>query len=148
MQPFCPVCGNEVEASIRRCPFCAAEVSTSLIPKAIHPHKMVNIKKGLPTVDQALIRLDQALSQARLEQRRLITLIHGYGSTGQGGVLREELRTRLQYLQYQGQITTLIFGEDFSTRHGPSRNLLRQFSFLQQHQDLNRSNPGITLVVL
>jgi hypothetical protein len=148
MQPFCPICGNATEPALSRCPFCAAELTTLLVPRAEKPHKVVNIKKGLPTVEQALIRLDQALSQARQEKRRVVTLIHGYGSTGQGGVIREEVRTRLQYLQYQGQIRGLIFGEDFSSRHGPSRNLLRQFSFLQQHQDLNRGNPGITLVLL
>jgi hypothetical protein len=39
-------------------------------------------------------------------------------------------------------------GEDFSSRSGSGRQLLRRFSFLRQHSDLNRANPGITLVVI
>lgn len=143
----CGVCGNEVEPGLRRCPFCESELEL-VLPGQLDLHKIVNIKQGMPTVEQALLRLDRALAQARLEHRRVLTLIHGYGSSGAGGLIRQEVRARLLYLQHRGGISEIISGEDFSTRSGPSRNLLHRFPLLRQHHDLNRGNPGITLAVL
>jgi len=102
----------------------------------------------MPPVDQALVRLDRELEQARLEGCRVLTLIHGYGSSGRGGAIKQEVRARLQYLKNRGLINDLLAGEEFCIRSGPGRQLLRRFSFLRRHIDLNRSNPGVTLVVM
>jgi hypothetical protein len=144
----CPVCGNEIESSYGRCPFCASGLKEVLAAQGGEPHKIINLKRNMPLVEEALARLERELIQARLERRRVLTLIHGYGSTGAGGVIREEVRARLHYLLYQGHVKEIVCGEDFSSRSGPSRNLLRSFPALRRHRDLNRRNPGITLVVL
>jgi len=146
MQLFCDVCGNEVDSGINRCPFCESTLQFSSSGQEI-PHQEVNLKRGMPTVEQALGRLERKLEQTKKEGCRVITLIHGYGSSGRGGVIREEIRERLQYLKYRGKINDMFTGEKFSTRNGPGRNLIRRFPFLRQHRDLNRGNKGITLVV-
>jgi hypothetical protein len=143
----CGVCGNEVQPGSRRCPFCESELEV-VVAGQIALHKIINLKQGMPTVEQALARLDRELEQARLEQRRVLTLIHGYGSSGAGGIIRQEVRIRLQYLQHRGRISDIVIGEDFSTRSGVGLNLLRRFPVLRQHGDVNRGNLGITLVVL
>ena len=143
----CSICGNEVELSSNRCPFCGASLE-EVLPEYAEPHKIINIKRGMPTVGQALAHLEQALLQARLERRRVLTLIHGYGSSGEGGIIREEVRTRLHFLKFQGKISALVYGEDFNTHNSQGRHLLRRFPSLRHHRDLNRRNPGITLVVL
>lgn len=143
----CGVCGNEVELGSGRCPFCGTSLE-EILPGQAEPHKIINLKRGMPTVEQALAHLNQVLLQAKLEQRRVLTLIHGYGSSGEGGIIREEVRTRLQFLKYQGKINALVCGEDFNSRSSQGRSLLSRFPALRQHRDLNRRNPGITLVVL
>ena len=143
----CPVCGNEVEPGSVRCPFCGAGLEEVLSIQG-EPHKIINLKRNMPSVKEALARLEHELVQARLERRRVLTLIHGYGSTGEGGVIREEVRARLHYLHYQGHVKEIVCGEDFSTRSNAGKNLLRRFPVLSRHHDLNRRNPGITLVVL
>ncbi len=143
----CGVCGNEVKAGSSRCPYCESELEI-VRPTQAALHKTVNLKQGMPTVEQALARLARELAQAKLERRRVLTLIHGYGSSGAGGIIREEVRARLQFLKHQGQLNEVVCGEDFSERSGPGRNLLRRFPVLRQHHDLNRSNPGITLAAL
>ncbi len=147
MELFCEVCGNEIESGIPRCPFCESEITFSA-PGQGTPHRAVNLKQGMPTVAQALSRLDRQLEQAGKEGCRVLTLIHGYGSSGRGGVIREEIRAKLQYLKYRGEINDVFIGEKFSTGNGLGRNLIRRFPFLRQHRDLNRGNRGITLVVL
>ncbi len=110
--------------------------------------KTVNLEQGLPTVQQALERLDIALKSARSEQISVLTLIHGYGSTGKGGVIRFECRKTLDYLKSRGELSVVIHGEDFSHRYGAVKQLLHRFPKLSNHTHLNRRNRGITLVVL
>jgi DNA-nicking Smr family endonuclease len=88
------------------------------------------------------------LEQAKKEGCRVLTLIHGYGSSGRGGVIREEIREKLQFLKYRGEINDVLAGENFSTGNGSGRNLVRRFPFLRQHRDLNRGNRGVTLLIL
>ena len=147
MQLLCEICGNEVDSGMSRCPFCESALQFSA-PAQGMPHREVNLKHGMPTVEQALGRLERRLDQTRKEGCRVITLIHGYGSSGRGGAIRQEIRAKLQYLKYRGEINDVFIGEHFSTGHGPGRHLLRRFPFLKQHRDLNRGNRGITLVVL
>ncbi len=147
MEIICEICGNETDLGGTRCPFCGAELKFSQARKKIR-HRVVSLKKGMPTVAQALTRLAQELEQTNQEGCRVLTLIHGYGSTGRGGVIREEIRAKLQYLKYKGKINDVVTGEDFSTGTGPGRNLVRRFPFLRQHSNLNQRNPGITLVVI
>lgn len=142
----CEVCGNDIENDVRQCPFCGADTEV-IIPQRNLRHRIVNLKQGMPTVVQALERLGRELEQSRTAGYSVLTLIHGYGSSGKGGVIRKEVRMRLHYLKHQGMINDLLPGEELSHRGGAGRNLLRRFPFLRQHRDLNRSNPGITLVI-
>lgn len=143
----CEVCGNGVEPGLRRCPFCESELRL-VLPGQLDLHKMVSLKQGMPTVEQALVRLDRELDQARLERRRVLTLIHGYGSSGAGGLIREQVRARLLYLQHRGRLSEIVIGEEFRSASSQTRHLLHRFPVLRQHHDLNRGNPGITLVVV
>ena len=143
----CEVCGNEVAVGINCCPFCDADIELILPEKRIQ-HRIVNLEKGMPLVKQALSRLANELEQARLERCRVLTLIHGYGSSGRGGKIGQEVRAQLEYLKQKGLVNELLTGEDFSSRTGSGRQLLRRFPFLRQHNDLNRGNRGITLVVI
>ena len=52
------------------------------------------------------------------------------------------------FLRQTGRIEAVIFGEDFESRTGRGRQLLRRCPFLAAHADLNRKNPGITVVLL
>ncbi|MGR0480925.1 MAG: Smr/MutS family protein [Candidatus Electronema sp. V4] len=143
----CGICGNEVDPGLRRCPYCESALEL-VLPGQLDLHKIVNLKQGMPTVEQALLRFDRELAQAKLERRRVLTLIHGYGSSGAGGFIRQEVRARLLYLQHQGGIREIVCGEDFNSRSGPGRNILRCFPVLRQHGDLNKGNLGITLVAV
>ena len=111
-------------------------------------HKVVNLEAGRPIVETALRRLQTELATSRRENLRVLTIIHGYGSSGKGGVIGVECRKFLEYLKGSGAINTFIPGEDFSRRSGPTRDLLRRFPRLADNVNLNRGNRGITLVVL
>jgi len=144
---YCEVCGNEREAALSACPYCGTRVRIQ-VQRQGPQQKIINLERGLPRVDEALAHLERELDLARTVRCRVLTLIHGYGSSGRGGKIRREVRAQLEYLKIQGTITDLLTGEDFSSRSSRGRHFLRRFPFLREHGDLNRSNPGITLVAL
>jgi hypothetical protein len=143
----CEVCGNERDPAVKACPFCGAEAEVRVECKGLQ-HKVINLERGMPLVDEALARLAGELELARRQRCRVLTLIHGYGSSGRGGAIRHEVRAQLEFFKTRGRINDLLPGEEFSSRTGIGRQFLRRFPFLQRHNDLNRSNPGITLVIL
>jgi DNA-nicking Smr family endonuclease len=149
----CHICGNEIDSRTARCPYCGSDQESerqnqSRVKKTEFHQKTVNLEQGLPTVKQALNRLQQEIATARLEQIYVLTFIHGYGSSGKGGAIRMECRKTLEYLLSKGEIAAVILGEDFSRRHGSVKQLLSRFPELSRHPHLNSHNKGITLVVL
>lgn len=144
---YCEVCGNERDAAIKECPFCGT-VNQIEITRKGPQQKIINLERGLPTVDEALAHMTRELKFARDERCRVLTLIHGYGSSGRGGKIRREVRFQLEFFRAQGRITDFVTGEEFSSRSSRGRQFLRRFPFLKQHTDLNRANRGITLVAL
>lgn len=145
---ICEICGNSIEPTESICPFCQTPCAVLAKQASGMLHRLINLEKGMPLVEQALERLRNELFVSKRQGIKVITLIHGYGSSGKGGGIRREVRQYLRYLQHQHQINDMILGEEFSRNSGRGRQLLRRFPFLADHRDLNRANPGVTLVIL
>ncbi len=79
---------------------------------------------------------------------KVLTFIHGYGSSGEGGAIKMAVLHQLHFFHHQGRIKEILPGEEFEGRSGRGRQLVRRFPFLAHHRDLNRANPGITVVIL
>jgi hypothetical protein len=90
----------------------------------------------------------EAVADAKRNRVDVVTLIHGYGSSGKGGVIRTECRKSLDFMKAKGLVNDFICGEDFNKRSAPIKNLLRRYPELSSHRYINRENRGITLVIL
>jgi hypothetical protein len=112
------------------------------------PIRIANLEVGMPTVHDALSRLDQELSAARREGCGLVKLIHGYGSSGAGGDIRIAVQRRLAEMTRDGQIGNCIFGENWSKSDEQTWKLIHARPELKSDSDLGRKNLGITIVVL
>jgi len=112
------------------------------------PIKVINVKTDLPSVHEALQRLDREIALARKEKHSLLKVIHGYGSTGVGGDIRMAVQRRLQELAQSGQIRQCIFGEDWSRSNEQTWRLLQTNAELKSDPDLGRRNQGITIICL
>jgi ribosomal protein S9 len=102
----------------------------------------------MPQVHEALQRLERELALARQEKTKLLKLVHGYGSTGQGGDIRIAVQKRLVELTQSGHIRGCIFGENWSKSDDVTWKLVQANSELKADPDLSRSNRGITIVLL
>jgi len=147
---LCPTCGNDSGLQATACQFCGAEIERlqriDNAPTALH--KTINLEYGRPTVEAAMVRLNNELATARSEQIRVLRLIHGYGSSGKGGKIRVACRKVLAHLVEQGDLKTYIPGETFHKRSGVGKALLRQYAPLEKICFSDFGNPGVTIVVI
>lgn len=150
---YCEICGNEIPHFSKKCPFCGSSQENDLLHNKSQAKKpfinvVKNLEQGLPTVEVAMRKLDVAIADAQQQQVTALTLIHGYGSSGKGGVIREECRKILDYMRGQKEIKDYIFGENFNRRSGSARDLIRRYPELGSDRNLGKTNKGITIVIL
>jgi Smr domain-containing protein len=110
--------------------------------------KTVNLEEGMPTVEQARLRMHHELQKARHEGFTAVKLIHGYGSSGAGGALRVELQKELRKAVAQQGIKACVAGEDWRVSDETTWELLKRFPEWKADSDLGRSNRGISIVIL
>jgi len=108
----------------------------------------VNLEENKPTVEQALVRMDQAIRTAKSRRCKVLKLIHGYGSSGRGGAIRHEVQSALARHQRAGRIQAFVPGENFSPFYNEARLAVDTCPTLALDRDYTRSNHGITIVVL
>jgi len=144
----CHVCGNDISKSSLKCKFCGCKQDgNNLSRNKEFNEKTVNLELGRPVIEVALRRLNETIEDAQKNNVQVLTLIHGYGSSGKGGLIRLECRKSLDFMKSKGRIRDYIAGEDFSRKSGPVKFLLQRYPKLTMNRNLNRGNRGITLVV-
>ncbi len=77
-----------------------------------------------------------------------LKLIHGYGSKGVGGRLKDEAMKALERYKRGGLIVDFIPGEHFRVSDEITWELLKRAPELKQDRDLGMNNRGITVVLL
>jgi hypothetical protein len=110
--------------------------------------KTVNLKDGMPLVHQALSQLQRELAIAPQQGHSIIKFIHGYGSSGIGGEIRIAVQNRLHEMKGRGEISAVIFGENWAKSDEQAWKLVQKYPELKRDPDLGRTNLGITIVVL
>jgi hypothetical protein len=110
--------------------------------------KIVILKEGMPSVEEARARLQTELDIARKSGIRVLKLVHGYGSTGVGGDLRIALQSTLRQMAQRHEIADCIYGENWRNSDERAWELLKRLPDLKNDSDLGKGNKGITIVVL
>lgn len=144
----CETCGNPIPAGASRCRFCESAQSSRGSRPLAEAVRTINVESGLPTVEEALRRLDAKMSVAISEGVRVVRVIHGYGSSGRGGAIRDACRRSLGAMLGRGLVRTIIRGEDYGSSRLATQDLLRRFTDLKSTERADGDNPGITMVEL
>jgi hypothetical protein len=106
------------------------------------------LKQGRPTVAEARQRLLAELQQARQRGDRVLKLIHGYGSSGSGGVLKDAIRASLRRRLKEGAIRAFVAAEKWDTLDEACRSMLAECPELARDPDFHNYNQGVTFVLL
>lgn len=109
--------------------------------------KVINLEAGMPTVMQAKSRLNQELMSARAYRCKAVKLIHGYGSSGKGGAIKQEVHRTLSEKKRTGAIKEFVKGEDFTPFSSTGRRAVDLCPELAKDKDYSRGNDGITIVL-
>ena len=102
----------------------------------------------MPSVSEALQRLESELALAQQQKRVVLKIIHGYGSKGVGRDIRIAVQKRLREMLDTKEIRGYIFGEEWSKSCDEVWKLLQARPELKSDADLGRCNRGITIVLL
>ncbi len=109
---------------------------------------LVNLEDGRPTRNEALLRLAHELHKARQCHAGTVKIIHGYGSSGVGGILRNVVWTVLRQFNERGLLRGFCSGEDWRISNEIAWEMLKKHPELKKDSDLGRGNRGITIVAL
>jgi hypothetical protein len=112
------------------------------------PIKIVDVEEGMPRVEEARLRMQHELHRAREQGYKAVKLVHGYGSSGAGGALRNELQKELRKAAQEKTIRAVIAGEDWRISDETTWELLKRYPEWKQDSDLGRGNKGISIVLL
>ena len=114
--------------------------------KEMSAYTELNIKEGMPCVYDAMNNLKTSLERFRKSKYKCALIIHGYGSTGRGGLIHDRARQWLKAQERCGKVKSVIFGEDFSIFNFEALKLKNTYSELEGL--LRVCNHGVTVVEL
>lgn len=105
----------------------------------------VNLEKGLPTVDEAVRDMVNKLGTYKRMGYRSLILIHGWGSSGVGGGIRNGVRKKLDERSLSGLVHRHCGGEEW---HTYKKEFVDYCNQLKQYEQEIAGNPGVTVVLL
>ncbi len=141
----CSTCGNEIPDDESKCRYCDSYQQPGRSSRRTGGKKIktINLKKGMPFVDEALDTLSLELDLARSQGVKVLRVIHGYGSSGTGGKIKQAVIQELK-----SRHRAYVVGGRYSEDTNQGRDLLSQFPGLGSTLVSDRHNPGITFVQL
>ena len=140
----CAECGNP-RVLMGPCQHCASAELPNVFVDTIE----LNIKRGLPTVEEALEQLTEYLWMASELGIKAIILIHGYGSSGEGGRIKWAIHEALENNRYADRIEEYYYGEQVPYGTQACQALLKQRPGLKQYlKHFKAGNAGMTVLLL
>lgn len=106
----------------------------------------LNIKQDMPVVAEAMRYLQDSLVRLKSEKYECVLIVHGYGSTGKGGVICMKSRQWLKAQERNGKVKSVIYGEDFNIFNFKALELKNKYRELEVY--LRVCNHGVTIVEL
>ena len=107
--------------------------------------KLINLKEGVYP-DVACYMLSHEIELAKLSDVNVIIAIHGYGSHGTGGEIKQEAVRQLKLMKSGKQIVDFVKGEQWSENHKIYDEITKLEPELILHPHLANLNSGVTLV--
>jgi sialidase-1 len=110
--------------------------------------RTINLEMNRPTVEEARRRLLAQMRSAPGAGGKVLKVVHGWGSSGEGGKLGPAIRKSLRLRVKEGRVRLVVPGERFSADSLEGRELAQRHPSVRADRDFNRANPGITVVEL
>lgn len=140
----CSECGN-ARGLFGDCPHCGSPQIPLLAVDVIE----FNIKLGNPSVDDALEILAVKIREFLELGVKAVILIHGYGSSGQGGHIKRAIHEALENNRYADRVDEYIYGENVPYGSPAYLELIKKRPGLKRYlRHFKASNAGMTVLLL
>jgi hypothetical protein len=134
-----------MRALFNQCPHCGSDNFPILSSDTIE----LNIKQDGPYVEEALERLTDYLRKSLEIGIKAIVLIHGYGSSGEGGRIKWAIHEALESNRYTDRVDEYHFGEDVAFGSEAYHVLLKRRPGLKPYlKRFKEGNAGMTVLLL
>lgn len=110
--------------------------------------RVINVKNNFPTVDYALYLIDQEIKYSKATGNKSIVVIHGYGSSGKGGVIKEEIKKYLPELKKKKIIVDHVHGENWGDSNPSKLKICELCPDLILQENLQSLNSGVTVILV
>ena len=109
--------------------------------------EIINIEQGHPTVQQAMTKLQNGIYRARATGQPFAKIVHGSGSSGTGGAIKQAVGMELRKYIARGMIRSYCPGEDFGPFSSAGRDMNAKHPAVSRDRDWGRQNDGITVIM-
>ena len=106
---------------------------------------ILNLELGRPSGDAAVSKMKNTLLTYKGQGVKAVIVIHGYGSGGEGGVIRERARRALADGDLRGIVRDFVPGEQWAAR---KREFVGMCKALEKEDRQIAGNQGVTVVIL
>lgn len=107
---------------------------------------LVNLEAGYPTTEEAISKMTNCISSFKRQGSRAILLVHGYGSSGQGGAIRTAIRRKLKERSMCGLIRAVCPGEEWYIKKKQMTDLCPRLK--DREREIILGDRGVTVVLL
>lgn len=105
----------------------------------------LNLESGMPSAENAVRTMKNALATYKGQGVKAVVLIHGYGSSGTGGVIKTAVQKALGESSLRGIVRLSVGGESWGSR---KKELLTLCGSLSDFERRIAGNAGVTVVIL
>lgn len=110
--------------------------------------RVVNIKEDNPNVDYALFLIDEEIRYSRAIGNRVVVIIHGYGSHGMGGAIKQGVKRYLPQLKKMGIIDKYVFGENWGNTNPDVKEIEKISPDIILNENLSSINSGVSVILI
>lgn len=108
--------------------------------------KVFDIKSTMPSVNEAIQDLENIIRLMKYKEK-VIKIIHGYGSSGKGGLIKSSVHSLLRQKKENHQIKAFIPGEALWDLKGYDQVIQTYKHLIQYDEDYKKGNDGITYII-
>ena len=102
----------------------------------------------MPAVQEAMDLLKYEMQRAKCNKEHCMLIIHGYGSTGKGGIICKKARQWPKAQERKSAFKAVVFGEDFNIYNETARFLKNRYADPTLQNLMRSCNHGVTVVQL
>ena len=108
----------------------------------------IDVKSDMQTCLMAVAELEAEIDACKLGGFTVLKVIHGYGSHGVGGAIKNEIHRKLKEMKRQKLITDFLPCEKWTPTNPLRQKAISFSSDLLADSDLMMLNSGVTIVLI